>query len=153
MEILSNQNITLSQLLAKAQERVKDEVLKFLKHTLEELLETLRSEVVRRGKYERKFWKLAEQLLFSFAQGMSLRSLQVWLGSLDFGIGCASTLGKVMEKKVQELRVRQRKPLHSKEYRALVLDGVWFKKRKEKKKEVLLVALGVRLDGSSSVLA
>ncbi|MDI3525326.1 MAG: hypothetical protein PWP60_656 [Candidatus Atribacteria bacterium] len=52
MEILSNQNITLSQLLAQAQERVKDEVLKFLKYTLEELLETLRSEVVGRGKYE-----------------------------------------------------------------------------------------------------
>jgi transposase-like protein len=103
-------------------------------------------------RYECKFWKLAEQLLFSFARGMSLRSLQVWLEGLGLGTGCASTLGKVMEEKVQELRVRQRKPLHSRAYRALVLDGTWFKERKQKKKEVLLVALGVRLDGSFEVL-
>ncbi|WP_412710053.1 hypothetical protein [Atrimonas thermophila] len=73
---------------------------------------------------------------------MSFRSLQVWWESLDFGIVCASTLEKVMEKKVRNSR--QDRENHSREYRALVLDGIWFKERK-RKKEMELVALGVSL--------
>ncbi|BER91721.1 hypothetical protein M15_04650 [Atrimonas thermophila] len=61
---------------------------------------------------------------------------------MDFGIVCASTLEKVMEKKVRNSR--QDRENHSREYRALVLDGIWFKERK-RKKEMELVALGVSL--------
>ena len=49
METLSNRNVTLSQLSEQVQEGVKDEVPQFLKHTFEEILETL----LGRGKYER----------------------------------------------------------------------------------------------------
>lgn len=47
-----------------------------------------------------------------------------------------------MEKKVRNSR--QDRENHSREYRALVLDGIWFKERK-RKKEMELVALGVSL--------
>jgi hypothetical protein len=64
--------------------------------------------------------------------------LQVWWESLDFGIVCASTLEKVMEKKVRNSG--QGRGNHSREYRALVFDGIWFKKRKQKKEVELVVA-------------
>jgi len=102
--------------------------------------------------YERKLWVIAEQLLFGFAQGMSLRSLCAWLRGFALPVACPSTLGEVIQEKVLELRKRREGPLDSGGYVALVLDGVWFKRRKGRKRMVLLVAIGVRVDGGFEVL-
>jgi transposase-like protein len=45
-----------------------------------------------------------------------------------------------------ELRERRERPLGRREYVALVLDGVWFRRRGGRGKVVLLVAIGVRGD-------
>jgi len=102
--------------------------------------------------YERKLWVIAEQLLFGFAQGMSLRSLCAWLKGFALPAACPSALGEVIQEKVLELRKRREGPLDSGGYVALVLDGVWFKRRKGRKRMVLLVAIGVRVDGGFEVL-
>jgi|GEM_PF-7128311 len=52
MQKQSESKVSLSQLLKQAQERVREEVLGLLKETFEGLLEALRDEVVRRGRYE-----------------------------------------------------------------------------------------------------
>jgi len=56
MKELTGGKVTLSQLLGQAQEKVRAEVLKLLKETLEGLLEALRDEIVRRERYER-WWE------------------------------------------------------------------------------------------------
>jgi len=102
--------------------------------------------------YERKLWVISEQPLFGFGQGMSLRSLCAWLKGFALPAACPSTLGKVIQEKVSELRKRREGPLDSGRYVALVLDGVWFKRRRGRKRMVLLVAIGVRVDGGFEVL-
>jgi len=102
--------------------------------------------------YERKLWVISEQLLFGFGQGMSLRSLCAWLKGFALPAACPSTIGEVIQEKVLELRKRREGPLDSGRYVALVLDGVWFKRRKGRKRMVLLVAIGVRVDGGFEVL-
>lgn len=74
---------------------------------------------------ERRLGRIAEELLFSFGQGMSLRSLQVHLEGLHLPGGSVSTLGRVIQEKVQELKARRSKLLYPRAYQALVLDGVW----------------------------
>ena len=105
------------------------------------------------GRYERRLWEFSEDLVLGFGQGMSLRSLSVWLRGLGFPTGCPSTLGRVIYGKVMELRERRRRALGRGEYAALVLDGVWLRRRGVRRgKVVLLVATGVRWDGGFEVL-
>lgn len=70
-----------------------------------------RGEVGLLRRYEPRLWKVAGELVMGFGQGMSLRSLSIWLRSLGFPTGCASSLGKVIEKKVLELKERRGGPL------------------------------------------
>ena len=79
-------------------------------------------------------------------------ALCAWLKGFALPAACPSTLGKVIQEKVSELRKRREGPLDSGRYVALVLDGVWFKRRKGRKRMVLLVAIGVRVDGGFEVL-
>jgi len=81
------------------------------------------------GRCEKRLWEFSEDLVLGFGQGMSLRSLSVWLRGLGFAGGCPSTLGRVIYGKVMELRERRRRALGRGEYAALVLDGVWLRRR------------------------
>lgn len=107
-------------------------------------------------KFESKLAILAEQLLLGFGQGMSLRGIRAWLQSLGLPSSSAANLGKVIEQAVTELSQRRQERIPAGRYRALVVDGVWGKKRKRQKrkgkKQVLLVALGVLPDGRFEVL-
>ncbi len=103
------------------------------------------------AKFERKLAFLAEKLVLGFGQGMSLRGIEAWLKGLGLPSASAANLGKVIEEAVAELSQRRQERIASGRYRALVVDGVWGKKRNGKK-QVLLVALGVLDDGRFEVL-
>jgi len=109
-------------------------------------------------KFERRLAILAEQLVMGFGQGMSLRGLSAWLKGLGLPSASAANLGAVIQEAVAELSQRRQQPIPPGKYRALVVDGVWGKKRKRRKekgkgkKQVLLVAVGVLADGRFEVL-
>jgi len=103
------------------------------------------------ARHERRLQILAEQLVMGFGQGMSLRSLSVWLTGLGLPSACAPALADVIHDKVDELNARRSGHIPGNLYRALVVDGVWGRKRRGKK-QVLLVAIGVRDDGGFEVL-
>jgi len=102
-------------------------------------------------KFERKLAILAEQLVLGFGQGMSLRGIEAWLKGLGLPSASAANLGKVIEAAVAQLSRRRQERIPAGKYRALVVDGVWGKKRKGKK-QVLLVALGILPDGRFEAL-
>jgi len=65
MKELTGGKVTLSQLLGQAQEKVRAEVLKLLKETLEGPLEALRDEIVGRERYER-WWETSGAKILIF---------------------------------------------------------------------------------------
>lgn len=108
-------------------------------------------EVRRFEKYEHKLKILMDQLVMGFGQGMSLRGLSAWLKGLGLPSASAPSLSAVIAEAVEELSRRRQERIPGHRYRALVVDGVWGKKRKGKK-QVLLVALGVLADGRFEAL-
>jgi transposase-like protein len=103
------------------------------------------------GRYERRLAVLGEQLVMGFGQGMRLRLLRVWLNGLGRPRASAPTLAAAIQEKAGELRERRSGRLPWGRYRALVVDGVWAKRRGGGK-QVLLVAVVVRADGGFEVL-
>jgi transposase-like protein len=106
-------------------------------------------------RYERRSAELCNGMLQAYLGGMSLRSLSVWYWrSLGHGVS-PSAISGVVSKAIERLYAKRESRLCSEDYAALVVDGVWWSKRgrnKAKKRVVVLVAVGVRHDGSHEVL-
>lgn len=66
---------------------------------------------------------MAEQLLMGFGQGMSLRSLCVWLKGLGLPTGSLSTLQRLIREKALELSLRRQRSIPPGRFVALVADG------------------------------
>jgi transposase-like protein len=117
---------------------------------------TLEGEVpLLADRYERRSAELCNGLVQAYLGGMSLRSLSVWYWrSLGHGVS-PSAISGVVRKAIERLYAKRENSLCSEDYAALVVDGVWWSKRgrhKGKKRVVVLMAVGVRHDGSHEVL-
>jgi putative transposase len=106
-------------------------------------------------RYEKRSVELYNGLLQAYLGGMSARSLTVWFWkSLGHGVS-PSTVSSVVNNAIQRLYAKRESTLRSEDYAALVVDGVWSSKRSDqsaKESVVVLVAVGLKHDGSHEVL-
>lgn len=109
-------------------------------------------------RFERYSQPVVEAVMRAVVGGMSLRRVQGYLAQV-FGdsVGWVA-LGKLVERLGRRLEVLRQKRLKSGEYVGLVIDGLWGHLRRPKRaggkkpKSVVVVAVGIRRDGSYEVL-
>jgi transposase-like protein len=111
----------------------------------------IESEVIER--YRRRQRALDRVLLEAFLLGHSTRKSIRWFKKLFGSEISAQAVSNVVKELDQEVRQYHRRRLGD-DYRFLYLDGLWITVTKPVKvKKVLLVALGVRQDGSKELLS
>jgi transposase-like protein len=112
-----------------------------------------REEVGLLEKYQRH---ALEDVLFALTVGgLSQRKVVAWVRRFLGGTLSPATIGAVLSQAQEEIQQRRQAPLRVGEYVALVVDGVYVRYRRverEAREGVLLVALGVRANGSFRVL-
>jgi putative transposase len=111
----------------------------------------IESEVLER--YGRRQRQVDRVLLEAFLLGHSTRKTRRLFKSLFRGSVSAQTISNIVKELDQELQQFHRRPLGD-NYRFLYLDGLWITLRRPVKlKKVLLVALGVKSDGTKELLS
>ncbi|AEJ60679.1 MULE transposase, conserved domain-containing protein [Spirochaeta thermophila DSM 6578] len=101
--------------------------------------------------YEQRLVALAEQLILGYVGGMSARTWAILLRELGIGEAHPQTLLRLIRGLREEKEQWRRRSLRG--VKALVLDGVWAKRRgRGQKKLVVLSAVGVKEDGSHELL-
>lgn len=124
-------------------------------------LEQVRVPRLRGGKeiglierYERH--GLDEVLFALTVGGLSQRKVVNWVQRFLGGTLSPATIGAVLEQAQQQIEQRRNQPLTRQGYRAIVVDGIYFRYRRRAsgapRKGVLLVAVGVREGGGFDVL-
>jgi len=111
----------------------------------------IESEVLER--YRRRQRQVDKVLLQAFLLGHSTRkTIRLFKGLFGSSIS-AQTVSNIVKELNQQVQQFHRRPLGD-TYRFLYLDGLWITLNKPvKTKKVLLVALGVRMDGSKELLS
>jgi transposase-like protein len=101
-------------------------------------------------RYERH--GLDEVLFALTVGGLSQRKVVGWVRRFLGGILSPSTIGAVLEQSQQQVEQRRSAPIPPRRYRAVVVDEIYLRYRRRvscaSRKDVLLVAVGVREGGS-----
>ncbi|AEJ60739.1 MULE transposase, conserved domain-containing protein [Spirochaeta thermophila DSM 6578] len=106
---------------------------------------------VRLVTYEHRLKALTEELLLGYVGGMSARTWTILLRELGIGEAHPQTLLRLIRRLREEKERWRKRPLSG--VKALVLDGVWAKRRgSDQKKLVVLSAVGVKEDGTHELL-
>lgn len=113
-----------------------------------------REEIGLLEKYQRH---ALDQVLFALTVGgLSQRKVVAWLRQFTGGVLSPATLGAVLRQAQSEIVERRAAPLRNGEYVAMVVDGIYLRYRRgaatAPRTGVLLVAVGVRPNGSFAVL-
>jgi putative transposase len=113
-----------------------------------------REEVGLLEKYQRH---ALDDVLFALTVGgLSQRKVVAWVRRFLGGRLSPASIGAVLSQAQQEVERRRQAPLRGRAYRAWVVDGVYLRYRRclhdGPRAGVLLVAVGVRADGSFQVL-
>ncbi|MBI1941430.1 MAG: transposase [Acidobacteria bacterium] len=113
-----------------------------------------RAEVGLLERYQRH---ALEGVLFALTVGgLSQRKVVAWVRRFLGGRLSPATIGAVLAQAQQDVERRRQVPLHRRSYVALVVDGVYLRYRRcfddGPRQGVLLIAVGVRADGSFQVL-
>ncbi|MGH9793476.1 MAG: IS256 family transposase [Candidatus Acidiferrales bacterium] len=113
-----------------------------------------REEIGLLEKYQRH---ALDQVLFALSVGgLSQRKVVAWLRQFTGGVLSPASLGAVLRQAQGEIVQRRTAPLHDGEYVAIVVDGIYLRYRRvaaaAPRSGVLLVAVGVRPNGSFAVL-
>jgi len=105
-------------------------------------------------KYQRH--ALGEVLFALTVGGLSQRKVVAWVRRFLGGTLSPATIGAVLSQAQEEIHQRRQAPLRPRSYVALVVDGVYVRYRRclrdGPREGVLLVAVGVRANGSFRVL-
>lgn len=113
-----------------------------------------REEIGLLEKYQRH--ALDEVLFALTVGGLSQHKVVVWLRQFTGGVLSPATLGAVLRQAQGEIAQRRSAPLAGSEYVAVVVDGIYLRYRRQAagspRGGVLLVAVGVRPNGSFAVL-
>lgn len=103
-------------------------------------------------RYRRRQRQVDKVLLEAFLLGHSTRKTVRWFKHLFGGSVSAQTISNVVQELNEQVKEFHRRLLGD-TYRFLYLDGLWITlNRPVKAKKVLLVALGIKLDGSKELL-
>jgi putative transposase len=104
-------------------------------------------------RYRRRQRQVDLVLLEAFLLGHSTRKVVRWFKRLFGGSISAQAVSNIVKELDQKVKEFHQRPVGD-DYQFLFLDGIWFTLSKPVKvKKVLLVALGVKRDGSSEFLS
>jgi putative transposase len=113
-----------------------------------------REEIGLIERYERH--GLDEMLFALTVGGLSQRKVVGWVGRFLGGRLSPATIGAVLQQAQQQVEQRHNEPIPPRRYRAIVVDGIYLRYRRNvssaARKGVLLVAVGVREGGGFDVL-
>lgn len=104
-------------------------------------------------RYRRRQRQVDLVLLEAFLLGHSTRKVVRWFKRLFGGSISAQAVSNIVKELDQKVKEFHRRPVGG-DYQFLFLDGIWFTLSKPVKvKKVLLVALGVKRDGTTELLS
>jgi transposase-like protein len=109
-------------------------------------------EVAVLAEQDRRSRGLMEAAVQMALGGLSYRKVRALAGRLWGQWLSGDTLGRLVGQMAQALEARKQAPVSQEEFVGLVLDGVYVQRRGVRGKSVVLVALGVRAEGSFQVL-
>jgi transposase-like protein len=101
---------------------------------------------------DRRCDELADALAFAAIGGLPYRKTVKLAQSLFRGSLSSSTVGRFINSIAAKLEARKRSAISDREFVGLVADGVYLQERGVKGKSAILIAIGVRRDGSFMVL-
>lgn len=101
---------------------------------------------------DRRCDELADALAFAVIGGLPYRKTVRLAASLFKGTLSCSTVARFISRIADKLEERRRSAISDREFVGVVADGVYLKERGKKSKSTIIIAVGVRCNGSFMVL-